>query len=393
LQNIAQINGGGDLSKTGAGNLLISGNNTFTGGMNLFGGEVKITHSGSFGIGSKNLNIQVGAYVNLDGTAGDISLSSGITMTTAGVALLNSAGNNIINGDISIIAGSAITEVASDGGSLNLAGNISAGVASSRNLQLSGTSTAANAVSGAISNGSGTLSLIKTGPGTWSLTSASNTYTGNTSIHEGTLSVANPNFDVNSTISIGTLANPGAAFLNLPNAGNDTVSTLNIDGVGQPAGKTYGNATSVLPIIATSAITGPGTITVPGSGTPYSIWADTFQPGNDVSDPAGDNDKDGLSNQQEFAFGLSPIDGSSVNPILVQLDKTAGSFTYQRRAATGLTYRIFTSTTLAAAGWTEDMPATLSQIATPNGSNETVAVTLTGAPFSAPRLFIRVAAE
>ena len=393
LQNVAQINGGGDLSKNGNGNLVISGNNTFTGGMNLFGGEVKITNSGSFGIGPKNLNIQVGAYVNLDGTAGDLSLSSGITMTTAGLALLNSAGNNTVNGDISIIAGSAITEVTSDGGSLNLAGNISAGVASSRNLQLSGISTGTNSVSGAISNGLGTLSLIKTGPGNWALTSASNTYTGNTSINEGTLSVANPNFDVNSTVSIGTLANPGVAFLNLPNAGNAIVATLNIDGVGQPAGKTYGNASSVLPVIAISAITGPGTITVPGSGTPYSIWADAFLPGNDVSDPAGDNDNDGLTNQQEFAFGLSPIDGSAVNPILVQVNKTTGTFAYQRRAATGLTYRIFTSTTLAATGWTEDLPATLSQIATPNGSNETVAVTLTGAPFSAPRLFIRVAAE
>ncbi len=393
LQNVAQINGGGDLSKTSAGNLDISGNNTFTGGMNLFGGEVKITNSGSFGIGPKNLNIQVGAYVNLDGTAGDITLSSGISMTTAGVALLNSAGNNTVNGDISIIAGSATTEVTSDGGSLNLAGNVSAGVASSRNLQLSGTSTGANAVSGTISNGTGTINLVKTGTGSWALTSASNTYTGNTSVKLGILSVANPNFDVNSTISIGTLANPGAALLNLPNAGNDTVATLIIDGVEQPAGKTYGNASSVLPVIATSAITGPGTITVPGAGSPYSLWADTFLPGNDVSNPAGDNDNDGLTNQQEFTFGLNPVDGASGSPILVQLDKTAGTFTYQRRAATGLTYRIFTSTTLAAAGWTEDMPATLGQVATPNGSNETVVVTLTGAPLTALKLFVRVAAE
>ena len=98
LRNVAQVNGGGDLSKTGAGNLVISGNNTFTGGMNLFGGEVKITNSGSFGIGPKNLNIQVGAYVNLDGTAGDISLSSGITMTTAGKSTQYLSGGTLWNG-------------------------------------------------------------------------------------------------------------------------------------------------------------------------------------------------------------------------------------------------------------------------------------------------------
>lgn len=539
LKNVATINGGGELSKTSAGNLVLSGNNTFTGGMNMFGGEVKITDSGSFGIGTKNLNIQVGAYVNLDGAAGDIALSSGITMTTAGLSLLNSAGDNVINGALSVIAGSSTTEVTSDGGSLALAGNISAGVASARNLQLSGVSTGANTVSGAISDGTGSIVLtkagegtwtltndtnsftgnvnvnngelkitksgalgsgvktlnlpasptvgylgldgsagaitlssditmvtagdsllniagdnvincpinlttgsgittvtsnggsldlagpvapiaatyryleldgtstggntvsgaitdgasyvhvVKKGAGTWALTSASNAYTGNTNIEEGTLSVSAPNFDDASTVSIGTLGGP-SAVLNLPNAGTDTVAVLNINGVTQPGGKTYGNASSVLPIVATSAITGPGTITVPaGPGTPYTDWADTFLPGNNVADPAGDNDNDGLLNQQEFAFGLSPIDGSSVNPILVQVNKSTGTFTYQRRAGTGLTYRILTSTDLIS--WPEDVTA--GQVATPSGDNETVVVTLTGAPLSATKLFVRVAAQ
>lgn len=238
--------------------------------------------------------------------------------------------------------------------------------------------------------GNGSMSLIKTGAGTQILTSA-NTYTGNTTINLGTLSVEAPNFANASTVGIGTLAAPGTAFLDLPNAGTDTVAALFIDGVEQATGNTYGNASSVLPIIATSAITGPGTITVPGSGTPYSIWADAFLPGNDVFNPAGDNDNDGLVNQQEFAFGLSPISGSSVNPILVQLNKTAGTFSYQRRAGTGLTYRILTSTNLVS--WPEDLTA--GQVAGPvdGNGNETVVVTLTGAPLTAPKLFVRVAAD
>jgi autotransporter-associated beta strand protein len=240
-----------------------------------------------------------------------------------------------------------------------------------------------------IGNGNGSMALIKTGAGTQVLTSG-NTYTGNTTINDGTLSVSAPNFADASTVSIGTLVNPGIAFLNLPNAGNDTVAALFIDGVEQGPGK-YGNASSSSPIIATNAITGPGTITVPEAGTPYSIWADTFAPGNDVSDPDGDNDNDGLVNQQEFAFGLSPISGSSVNPILAQIDKTAGTFTYQRRAGTGLIYTILTSETLEAASWEKDLTA--SQVATPSGDNETVVVTLTGAPLTATKLFVRVAAD
>jgi autotransporter-associated beta strand protein len=391
LQNVGEVNGGGTVIKTSGGSFTFTGNNTFTGSMNFFGGDITITGNSSFGTGAKNINIQVGAVVVLDGTAGDITLPSNMTLSTAGPSFRNTVGDNTINGDISIIAGSATTEAISDRGSLDLAGNVSAGVASSRNLQLSGTSAAANTVSGAISDGLGTVNITKTGSGTWALTSASNTYTGNTSVVEGILSISSPNFADTTTVSIGTSENPGAAFLNLPNAGDDTVATLIIDGVEQAAGRTYGNASSALPVIATSAITGPGTITVPGSGTPYSIWADSFFPGNDVSDPDGDNDNDGLTNQQEFAFGLSPVDGSSVNPVLVQLDKAAGTFTYQRRAETGLTYRILTSTDLLA--WPED--ETAAQVAGPidGNGNETVVVTLTDAPLTATRFFVRVAAE
>jgi hyaluronate lyase len=237
------------------------------------------------------------------------------------------------------------------------------------------------------------VGLAKQGPGTLTLT-GTNTYSGNTTIEQGILRVMTPNFADASTVAIGILANPGAATLDLPNPGNDTVATLIIHGVVQAVGKTYGNATSVFPVIATSAITGPGTITVPpGPGTPYTDWAASFLPGNDVSNPADDNDNDGLTNQQEFAFGLNPVDGASVSPILVQLDKSHGTFTYQRRAGTGLSYRILTSTSLAANSWTEDAAATQSQIATSGGDNETVVVTLTGAPLSAPKFFIRVAAE
>ena len=307
---------------------------------------------------------------------------------TSNATLNLSGGTTTVSGDIVKIGGSGTTsaKVILDGGTLDM---------DSGNIGDSTNTVALTLASGTLRNvaqinGGGDMS--KTSAGNL-IISGNNTYTGNTIIHEGTLSVANPNFDVNSTISIGTLANPGAALLNLPNAGNHIVNTLNIDGVRQPAGKTYGNASSVLPVIATSAITGPGTITVPRSGTPYSIWADAFLPANDVSNPADDNDKDGLTNQHEFAFGLNPVDGASVSPILVQLDKTHGTFTYQRRVGTGFSYRILTSTTLAANGWAEDTSATLGQVATPVGSNENVVVTLTGAPLTAPKLFIRVAAE
>lgn len=316
-----------------------------------------------------------------------MATSSGGGSTSTNATLNLSGGTTTVNGDIAKGGGTATTAtVILSGGTLDMtAGNIGS-ISNPITLTLeSGTLKNVAQI-----NGGG--DLIKTSAGTLVLT-GTNTYTGNTIIGQGILSVATPNFADTSTLTIGTMSNPGAATLDLPNPGNDTVASLIINGVLQAPGRTYGNASSVFPVIATSVITGPGTISVPpGPGTPYSQWADSFLPA-DVSDPSGDNDHDGLTNQQEFAFGLDPLVGSSVNPILVQLDKTNGTFTYRRRAGTGLTYRIFTSTSLTTNSWSEDTAATLGQVASPAGVNETVVVTLTGAPFTAPGLFVRVAAE
>ena len=174
------------------------------------------------------------------------------------------------------------------------------------------------------------------------------------------------------------------AILNLDFVGTETVAALTINGVAQPDGVYTSSDPS-------GRITGGGTLTVGGVpiASPYDTWAATFLPA-DVSNPAGDNDGDGLVNQKEFAFGLNPRSGSSVNPITIPLNKAAGTFTYQRRTSTGLTYKVWTSTNLVS--WTIDAGAVLPTV-TPVGGNETVAFTLTGAPLTAPKLFVRVSAE
>lgn len=336
--------------------------------------------------GNASLIGNIAATINIGGgtaSFGSLNMADNTTgnTTRSTTATLNLTGGvTTVAGDIVEIGGIGASAVVSlAGGTLDMTnGNIGDATKPVTLTLASGTLKNVAQI-----NGGGGITKTTTGILTLSGT---NTYTGDTTISDGTLIATTPNFADTSTISIGP-----TAILNLPNAGTDIVAALSINGVTQPAGKTYGNASSVLPVIATSAITGPGTIRVPsGSGTPFTEWAATFL-SDDVSDPAGDNDNDGLVNQQEFAFGLSPIDGSSVNPILVQLDNVAGTFTYQRRAGTGLTYKILTSTTLAAGNWAEDHTAVQSAI--PIGDNETVIVTLTGAPLSAPKLFVRVSAE
>lgn len=121
----------------------------------------------------------------------------------------------------------------------------------------------------------------------------------------------------------------------------------------------------------------------------YDIWALGFLP-KDVSNPAGDFDGDGLSNNNERLFGLDPTSGSSVSPIKVALAPNAGTFSFTRRdpALTGLFSNIETSTDLLM--WTRDNGAALVAGAADGNGVQTVAVTLSGGLLSAPKLFVRV---
>jgi hypothetical protein len=96
-----------------------------------------------------------------------------------------------------------------------------------------------------------------------------------------------------------------------------------------------------------------------------------------------------MTNQQEFACGLNPTNGSSVNPITQPLDPGTGRFQYTRRVGTGLTYQIFTSTTLGV--WALDAAAT-EEAAVTNGEVQKVTVHVGAAPLNG-QLFVRVQAE
>ena len=228
----------------------------------------------------------------------------------------------------------------------------------------------------------GTGPLTKSGEGKLTLTAA-NSYSGPTTVNAGTLSLGNGASNTSLADSSSVIVASGAT-LHLNYSGTDTVNALSFAGIARPPG-VYSAANSPF-------ITGPGALTVStGPATDYAGWAafHTIAGGQN-----GDDDHDGVTNLTEYAFGLDPKSGASVQSVIELPTKTNGSFSYTRRASSlpnpPLAYTVWYSTDLAA--WAKDDGA-VQGAPVRNGDVETMPVTLSPALLSNPKLFIQVRAE
>lgn len=215
------IAGAGVLQKTGAGALIITGTNTFTGGVNLIGGSLQIDNANRFGTnGAMNFNngakLITTANITLAGANtftgnGEISPNSGTILIVSGAysgvgsLTMSGAGTLVLSGTSSYTGGTNITagaiQVAADA---NLGG--AAGTLSFNNdgrLRSTGTFTTARAVtmtgagtfnidadqtvtiSGVVS-GAGLITKMGSGSGTLLLT-GTNTFTSKLNVTGGTL--------------------------------------------------------------------------------------------------------------------------------------------------------------------------------------------------------------
>jgi len=223
-------------------------------------------------------------------------------------------------------------------------------------------------------------SVTKSGSGTLTL-SGVNDYTGPTTVLAGTLRLGNGSSSSNLADSANVVLADGAT-LHLDFTGTDTVNALSVGGTGKPPG--------VYSALNSDFITGPGTLTV--LSTPvsdYDIWKSPF---GLVGAPDADDDHDGLSNFEEYAFGLDPTNGQSLQPIVKSPDRATGTVGYTRRrpALTGLIYSVWFSTDLH--GWEQDIGATQGGVAL-NGDIEHVSVNLSGNLLAEPVLFVQIRAN
>jgi hypothetical protein len=173
-----------------------------------------------------------------------------------------------------------------------------------------------------------------------------------------------------------------AAKLHLDFNGTDTVNALSVGGVVKPPG-VYSSSNS-------DFITGPGTLTVLNTQvSDYDFWK---SPLNLAGGPDEDDDSDGLTNFEEYAFGLEPRNSSSVRTVTTLALRTTGTLTYTRRktSLSGLSYKVWTSTDLNE--WTEDNSASQNATAIPGTDKESVEVTLSPERLGTDQLFLRIMA-
>ena len=280
-----------------------------TGGISIEnngGGSVKFLGTGNFvsGVGAKTLTLS-GTQTGANEIAQPLNqAASGTTVTLAAFA----SGASVVKlaSVDGVTAGAAVSGTGIDAGT-----TVSSVNTGTRDVTLStptigaGTSGQALTVAGVVN----TTTLIKTGTGKWIL-SGSNTYTGNTTVNGGTLSLGTATLADASAVSITT-----GATLELTHAATDTVNELYFNGIQQSPG-TYNASNSG------GHITGTGSLLVtsgPAPSNTYSTWIAGFPGAAGAPGFNQDADGDGITNGVEHVLGTDPSIGTSG---LVQVSST-----------------------------------------------------------------------
>lgn len=238
--------GASSLIKIGTGTLTLTGNSTYDGYTTVNNGAIRIENDNALGTGGwqyeKRTDISATGRVELTGdiTTDEKFYLSPVLETTNTPGLLNISGNNEISVAVSgrfDNTGTNYFNIESRGTApgdyLTLSKGLnppSTGVASGTwHLMGEGDGEISGAIQSLV-DGS-TIGLKKSGSGTWTLT-GTNTYTGTTTVNEGTLKLVNS--DAGDAIQVGgrtyVVNNPGTLEFNREGGGG--VGRIDISGNG-----------------------------------------------------------------------------------------------------------------------------------------------------------------
>jgi autotransporter-associated beta strand protein len=219
----SNISGSGSLTQAGAGTLILTGNNTYTGGTTISNGTLQLSNFGTTGAIVGNVTDNgVLVFNRTDNVAFSGTVSGSGSLTQAGTGTLILTGNNTYAGDTTISGGNL--QLGDGGTAGSIVGNVTnIGYNSSLVFDRSD-----DWSYGGIVSGSG--GLVKMGNDTLAMTGA-NTYTGPTTVEAGTLkiaaggalgfttiSVTNATFEIDAGATVSGSAALGAGAV-LDNAG------------------------------------------------------------------------------------------------------------------------------------------------------------------------------
>jgi fibronectin-binding autotransporter adhesin len=227
---ISQTGGAKDLTKVGAGTLILSGTNTYTGTTAVNAGTLEITNAAALGAGAGVTTVADGSSLRVNGTG--LNVAEVVTLAGSGVsnlgALQSSGGSNTWSGNLTMTADSAI------------------GVDGAANTLLA---------TGTLASSGGAFNLTKVGNGTLTL-SGTNSYTGTTTVRDGTLSVRS-NAPVGGNGSLGN----SSSTVQIGDAGTAAANNLGLL-IGTTAG-----GTSIDRAISVNNFNTSGTTTLGGTNT------------------------------------------------------------------------------------------------------------------------------
>ncbi len=416
---LSNINLTGSISgiSTGASSSLVLGGASVTlSGMNSFDAIIQIQQTGIYTINSiKNVGTSNSSSLGAPSTVakGTIQFGNGSNTPTLRYTGAGDTTDRVLN--LRSTTGTVTLEQAGTG-LLKFTSNTTATGAGSKIFRLSGSTAGIGEMAGTVVNNStsNTTSLEKTGVGTWILSGA-NTYSGDTSVTQGTLLINNTsgsgsgtgNLSVSSGATLGgtgtlnsnvtVAANGRLSFrLTSPSGTHDSLEiasgkTLTFSGdsvldLSSSSAASLGTYTlvfggqDIVGTAPTSVILPAGwtanppvisgnelqvTITSTGASSAYSSWVAANAPGSNVND---DTDGDGVTNGVEFILGGTTASNDISKLPTLTTNSTNMSFTFQRAQSSidpKTSLSVETSTDLVS--WAASYPVSDSAIANASG--------------------------